>query len=131
MQIGPYTIAPNVVLAPMAGVTDKPFRQLCKQLGAGLAASEMTISDPRFWTTRKSIQRMDHAGEPAPISVQIAGTEPAQLAEAARYNVANGAQIICPRSSRCARDAKCDGVPVAETRDLADLRREILASLKR
>ncbi len=106
MQIGPHTIAPNVVLAPMAGVTDKPFRQLCKQLGAGLAASEMTISDPRFWTTRKSIQRMDHAGEPAPISVQIAGTEPAQLAEAARYNVANGAQIIdinmgCPAKKVC------------------------------
>jgi len=106
MQIGPYTIAPNVVLAPMAGVTDKPFRQLCKQLGAGLAASEMTISAPRFWTTRKSIQRMDHAGEPAPISVQIAGTEPAQLAEAARYNVANGAQIIdinmgCPAKKVC------------------------------
>src|SRR5215468_8985769 len=78
MQIGPYTIAPNVVLAPMAGVTDKPFRLLCKRLGAGLAASEMTISDPRFWNTRKSIHRMDHAGEPAPISVQIAGTEPQQ-----------------------------------------------------
>ena len=106
MQIGPYTIAPNVVLAPMAGVTDKPFRQLCKQLGAGLAASEMTISDPRFWNTRKSIHRMDHAGEPAPISVQIAGTVPQQLAEAARYNVDNGAQIIdinmgCPAKKVC------------------------------
>jgi len=106
MQIGPYSIAPNVVLAPMAGVTDKPFRQLCKQLGAGLAASEMTISDPRFWNTRKSIHRMDHAGEPAPISVQIAGTEPQQLAEAARYNVDNGAQIIdinmgCPAKKVC------------------------------
>ncbi len=106
MQIGPYTIAPNVVLAPMAGVTDKPFRQLCKQLGAGLAASEMTISDPRFWNTRKSIHRMDHDGEPAPISVQIAGTEPQQLAEAARYNVDNGAQIIdinmgCPAKKVC------------------------------
>ncbi|WP_269790167.1 tRNA dihydrouridine synthase DusB [Stenotrophomonas sp. Iso1] len=106
MQIGPYTIAPNVVLAPMAGVTDKPFRQLCKQLGAGLAASEMTISDPRFWNTRKSIHRMDHAGEPAPISVQIAGTEPQQLAEAARYNVDHGAQIIdinmgCPAKKVC------------------------------
>ena len=106
MQIGPYTIAPNVVLAPMAGVTDKPFRQLCKRLGAGLAASEMTISDPRFWNTRKSIHRMDHAGEPAPISVQIAGTEPRQLAEAARYNVDHGAQIIdinmgCPAKKVC------------------------------
>lgn len=106
MQIGPYTIAPNVVLAPMAGVTDKPFRQLCKRLGAGLAASEMTISDPRFWNTRKSIHRMDHAGEPAPISVQIAGTEPQQLADAARYNVDHGAQIIdinmgCPAKKVC------------------------------
>ncbi len=106
MQIGPYTIAPNVVLAPMAGVTDKPFRQLCKRLGAGLAASEMTISDPRFWNTRKSLHRMDHIGEPAPISVQIAGTEPQQLAEAARYNVDHGAQIIdinmgCPAKKVC------------------------------
>ena len=106
MRIGPYDIAPNVVLAPMAGVTDKPFRQLCKRLGAGLAASEMTISDPRFWNTRKSLHRMDHAGEPAPISVQIAGTEPRQLAEAARYNVDHGAQIIdinmgCPAKKVC------------------------------
>lgn len=106
MQIGPYTIAPNVVLAPMAGVTDKPFRLLCKRLGAGLTASEMTISDPRFWTTRKSIHRMDHDGEPAPISVQIAGTEPQQLADAARYNVDHGAQIIdinmgCPAKKVC------------------------------
>ncbi len=106
MQIGPYSIAPNVVLAPMAGVTDKPFRQLCKRLGAGLAASEMTIADPRFWNTRKSIHRMDHAGEPAPISVQIAGTEPKQLAEAASYNVDHGAQIIdinmgCPAKKVC------------------------------
>ncbi len=106
MRIGPYTIEPGVVLAPMAGVTDKPFRLLCKRLGAGLAASEMTISDPRFWNTRKSLQRMDHAGEPDPISVQIAGTEPRQLAEAARYNVDHGAQIIdinmgCPAKKVC------------------------------
>ena len=106
MQIGPYTIAPRVILAPMAGVTDKPFRQLCKRLGAGLAVSEMTISDPRFWRTRKSLQRMDHDGEPAPISVQIAGTEPALMAEAARYNVDHGAQIVdinmgCPAKKVC------------------------------
>lgn len=106
MQIGAYTIQPNVVLAPMAGVTDKPFRQLCKRLGAGLAASEMTISDPRFWNTHKSLRRMDHLGEPAPVSVQIAGTEPRQLAEAARYNVDHGAQIIdinmgCPAKKVC------------------------------
>jgi len=106
MRIGPYTIDPPLILAPMAGVTDKPFRQLCKQLGAGLAVSEMTISDPRFWNTGKSLRRMDHAGEPAPVSVQIAGTEPQQLARAARYNVDHGAQIIdinmgCPAKKVC------------------------------
>ena len=94
MQIGPYLIDPPVVLAPMAGVTDKPFRLLCKRLGAGLAVSEMTNADPRLWHTRKSLQRMDHVGEPEPVSVQIAGYDPAMLAEAARFNVANGAQII-------------------------------------
>ena len=106
MRIGPQSIDTPVVLAPMAGVTDKPFRQLCKRLGAGLAVSEMTISDPRFWKTSKSRTRMDHAGEPAPVSVQIAGTEPGQLAEAARYNVAHGAQIVdinmgCPAKKVC------------------------------
>src|SRR5690606_23646714 len=106
MHIGPYAIAPNVVLAPMAGVTDKPFRLLCKQLGAGLAMSEMTTSDPRFWNTEKSLRRMDHAGEPDPVGVQIAGTEPAQLAEAARYNVDHGARLIdinmgCPAKKVC------------------------------
>lgn len=106
MHIGPHVIEPEVILAPMAGVTDKPFRQLCKRLGAGLAVSEMTISDPRFWHTPKSRTRMDHAGEPAPISVQIAGTEPKQLAEAARFNADHGAQIIdinmgCPAKKVC------------------------------
>ena len=106
MQIGPYTIQPNVILAPMAGVTDKPFRQLCKRLGAGLAVSEMTTDDPRFWETAKSRHRMDHAGEPAPISVQIAGTDPARMAEAARHNVDHGAQLIdinmgCPAKKVC------------------------------
>ena len=106
MQIGPYSIQPAVVLAPMAGVTDKPFRLLVKRLGAGLAVSEMTISDPRFWGTAKSRTRMDHAGEPDPISVQIAGTDPLALAEAARYNVDHGAQIIdinmgCPAKKVC------------------------------
>jgi tRNA-dihydrouridine synthase B len=106
MRIGPYRIEPNVILAPMAGVTDKPFRVLCKQLGAGLAMSEMTTSDPRFWQTTKSLRRMDHAGEPDPVGVQIAGTEPAVLAEAARYNVDHGAQLIdinmgCPAKKVC------------------------------
>ena len=106
MRIGPYLIDPPVVLAPMAGVTDKPFRLLCKRLGAGLAVSEMTNADPRLWHTRKSLQRMDHEGEPEPVSVQIAGYDPAMLAEAARFNVANGAQLIdinmgCPAKKVC------------------------------
>ena len=106
MRIGPHLIEPRVVLAPMAGVTDKPFRQLCKQLGAGLAVSEMTTSDPRFWNTAKSRHRMDHAGEPDPISVQIAGTVPSVMADAARHNVDQGAQIIdinmgCPAKKVC------------------------------
>ena len=106
MRIGPYEIAPRVILAPMAGVTDKPFRVLCKQLGAGLCVSEMTTSDPRFWRTAKSRHRMDHDGEPAPISVQIAGTVPEVMAEAARYNVDHGAQVIdinmgCPAKKVC------------------------------
>jgi len=106
MKIGPYLIDPPIGLAPMAGVTDKPFRQLCKKLGAGLAVSEMTTSDPRLWTTRKSLKRMDHAGEPAPVSVQIAGYDPAMLADAARYNADAGAQIIdinmgCPAKKVC------------------------------
>ena len=106
MQIGPHRIEPKVILAPMAGVTDKTFRLLCKRLGAGLAASEMTTSDPRFWTTAKSLHRMDHVGEPDPVSVQISGTVPAIMADAARYNVDHGAQLIdinmgCPAKKVC------------------------------
>jgi len=106
MRIGPHTIAPHVVLAPMAGVTDKPFRQLCKQLGAGLAVSEMTTADPKLWHTQKSRLRMDHVGEPAPVSVQIAGYDPQMLADAARFNVDQGAQLVdinmgCPAKKVC------------------------------
>ncbi|MDG6347898.1 tRNA dihydrouridine synthase DusB [Luteimonas sp. 8-5] len=106
LQIGPYRIDRPVILAPMAGVTDKPFRVLCKRLGAGLAVSEMTTSDPRFWGTTKSLRRMDHAGEPDPVSVQIAGTDPATMAAAARHNVDHGAQLIdinmgCPAKKVC------------------------------
>jgi len=106
MRIGPHLIDPPLGLAPMAGVTDKPFRLLCKRLGAGLATTEMTTSDPRLWNTRKSLKRMDHAGEPEPISVQIAGYDPAMLADAARYNADQGAQIIdinmgCPAKKVC------------------------------
>jgi tRNA-dihydrouridine synthase B len=114
MQIGPHVIDPPLILAPMAGVTDKPFRLLCKRLGAGYAVSEMTTSDPRLWRTRKSRHRLDHAGEPAPIGVQIAGTEPAALAAAARHAVEHGAEIVdinmgCPAKKapgpvpRCSR----------------------------
>ncbi|MEZ5461136.1 tRNA dihydrouridine synthase DusB [Dokdonella sp.] len=106
MRIGKHPIEPAVVLAPMAGVTDKPFRQLCKRLGAGLAVSEMTTADPRLWHTAKSQRRVDHAGEPDPISVQIAGYDPQMLADAARYNVDLGAQIVdinmgCPAKKVC------------------------------
>ena len=90
----------------MAGVTDKPFRLLCKAMGAGLATSEMTSADPTLWHTAKSQHRMDHRGEPGIISVQIAGTEPEQMAQAARFNVDNGADIIdinmgCPAKKVC------------------------------
>ena len=106
MRIGACELDTPLVLAPMAGVTDKPFRLLCKRLGADLAVSEMTTSDSRLWATRKSRWRMDHAGEPAPISVQIAGADPRALAEAARFNVDHGAQIIdinmgCPAKKVC------------------------------
>ena len=110
MRIGPYTIAPNLILAPMAGVTDRPFRQLCRRLGAGLAVSEMTTSDPRLWHTEKSRLRADHSGEDAPIAVQIAGYDAAMMAAAARHNVEQGAQVIdlnmgCPAKKVCRVDA--------------------------
>lgn len=110
LMIGPYRIDPPLILVPMAGVTDKPFRLLCKRLGAGLAVSEMTTSDPRLWDSKKSRWRMDHVGEPAPISVQIAGYDPQQMADAARFNVDHGAQIIdinmgCPAKKVCKVDA--------------------------
>ncbi len=106
MQIGPYVIDGPAVLAPMAGVTDRPFRILCRSLGAGLAASEMITSDTRLWHTKKTQRRMDHAGEAEPRVVQLAGADPAALAEAARRNVDLGAQIIdinmgCPAKKVC------------------------------
>jgi len=106
MQIGPHQLANRLIVAPMAGVTDRPFRKLCKRLGAGLAISEMVASDPRLWGTPKSQRRIDHAGEAEPIAVQIAGSDPDMMAQAARYNVARGAQIIdinmgCPAKKVC------------------------------
>jgi len=108
MQIGPYTLPSSVVLAPMAGVTDRPFRILCRKLGAGLAASEMLTSDTRLWSTSKSRLRMSHEGEPEPRVVQLAGSESQALAEAARMNVDLGAQIIdlnmgCPAKKVCGK----------------------------
>ncbi|MEJ7668322.1 MAG: tRNA dihydrouridine synthase DusB [Casimicrobiaceae bacterium] len=106
MRIGPYTLSNNLAVAPMAGVTDRPFRQLCKRLGAGYAVSEMVAANPKLWGTDKSRRRLDHSGEVAPIVVQIAGSDPALLADAARYNIDRGAQIIdinmgCPAKKVC------------------------------
>jgi tRNA-dihydrouridine synthase B len=108
LRIGPYLLPSNAVLAPMAGVTDRPFRILCRKLGAGLAASEMLTADTRLWSTPKSRQRMNHEGEPEPRVVQLAGADPQALAEAARLNVALGAQIIdlnmgCPAKKVCGK----------------------------
>jgi tRNA-dihydrouridine synthase B len=106
VKLGPYQLANNVFVAPMAGVTDRPFRQLCKQLGAGYAVSEMAASNPRLWQTEKSARRINHDGEMAPRAVQIAGADPAMLADCARFNVERGAQIIdinmgCPVKKVC------------------------------
>ncbi len=106
MQLGPYTLTSPVFLAPMAGVTDRPFRQLCRSMGAGLVISEMVTSEPHLRNSRKTRLRMDHQGETDPISVQIAGTEPLKMADAARFNVEHGAQIIdinmgCPAKKVC------------------------------
>ena len=108
MRIGPYELSSAVLLAPMAGVTDRPFRQLARSFGAGLAASEMITSDVRLWSTKKTQRRMDHIGEPEPRVVQLAGADPEPLAEAARRNVDLGAQIIdinmgCPAKKVCNR----------------------------
>ncbi|MBU2864899.1 tRNA dihydrouridine synthase DusB [Reinekea forsetii] len=109
-SIGPYRISQPTVLAPMAGVTDQPFRKLCKAQGAGLVVSEMVTSDTRLWTTNKSRWRLNHSGEAEPISIQIAGGEASMLAHAAEQNVKIGAQIIdinmgCPAKKVCNRAA--------------------------
>jgi len=106
MHIGPYQLKNNLIVAPMAGVTDRPFRQLCKRMGAGMAVSEMVASNSLLWGSEKTRRRANHEGEVAPISVQIAGADPAMMAQAARYNVDQGAQIIdinmgCPAKKIC------------------------------
>ncbi len=106
MNIGHFSLANNLFAAPMAGVTDRPFRQLCKALGAGYAVSEMVTSRRDLWHTLKTSRRANHDGEPGPIAVQIAGTDAGMMAEAARYNIDRGAQIIdinmgCPAKKVC------------------------------
>ena len=108
MNIGPFTLANALLVAPMAGVTDRPFRQLCKRLGAGYVVSEMVSSRRDLWHSLKTSRRLDHSGEVAPIAVQIAGTDPAMMAQAAAYNIERGAQIIdinmgCPAKKVCNR----------------------------
>ena len=107
-NIGPYQIQNQTVLAPMAGVTDLPFRRLCRKMGAGLVVSEMVAADPNTWSTRKSRLRVQFGDEPAPRSVQIAGYDPQMMAEAALFNVQLGAEIIdinmgCPAKKVCKR----------------------------
>ncbi len=106
MQIGPYILKNNLIVAPMAGVTDRPFRQLCKNMGAGMAVSEMVSSNSLLWGSKKTQRRANHEGEVSPISVQIAGADPEMMAAAARYNAEQGAQIIdinmgCPAKKIC------------------------------
>jgi tRNA-dihydrouridine synthase B len=106
MRVGSRTLRNNLFVAPMAGVTDRPFRQLCKKFGAGLAVSEMVASNSLLWGSHKTRRRANHEGEVDPISVQIAVADPAMMADAARYNVAQGAQIIdinmgCPAKKVC------------------------------
>ena len=106
MRIGPYALPNALFVAPMAGVTDRPFRRLCKRLGAGYAVSEMVTSRPELRDSLKTSRRADHTGEPGPIAVQIAGTDAEMMADAARYNIDRGAQIIdinmgCPAKKVC------------------------------
>ena len=106
MNIGHFVLANRFMVAPMAGVTDRPFRQLCRRLGAGYAVSEMVTSRPDLWKSLKTSRRTNHDGEPGPIAVQIAGTDAAMMAQAAAYNVERGAQIIdinmgCPAKKVC------------------------------
>ena len=106
VKIGPHLLPNNLFVAPMAGVTDRPFRQLCRRLGAGYAVSEMVTSRKDLWNSLKTSRRANHEGEPGPVAVQIAGTDAAMMAEATAYNIERGAQIIdinmgCPAKKVC------------------------------
>ena len=121
MRLGAFELPNRLFVAPMAGVTDRPFRQLCRRLGAGYAVSEMVTSQRALWASLKTSRRADHAGEPGPIAVQIAGVDPLEMADAARYNIDRGAQIIdinmgCPAKKVCnvwAGSALMSNVPLA------------------
>jgi tRNA-dihydrouridine synthase B len=123
MHIGPIELPNNLFVAPMAGVTDRPFRQLCKRLGAGYAVSEMVTSKRELWASLKTSRRANHEGESAPIAVQIAGVDPAEMADAARYNIDRGARVIdinmgCPAKKVCnvfAGSALMSNVPLAQS----------------
>src|SRR5690554_4116875 len=131
--IGSHRIDSQVLLAPMAGVTDRPFRQLCRRLGAGLAVSEMITADTRLWHSRKTRTRLDHAGESGPIAVQIAGSDPVMMAEAAQMSVAMGAQIIdinmgCPAKKVCKKAA--GSALLKDERLVADILQAVRAAVE-
>jgi tRNA-dihydrouridine synthase B len=132
VKIGPYLLRNNVFVAPMAGVTDRPFRQLCKQLGAGYAVSEMAASNPRLWQSEKTSRRTNHDGEMEPRAVQIAGADPAMLAECAQYNVRRGAQIIdinmgCPVKKVC--NSWCGSALLQDERLVAEILRAVVTAV--
>lgn len=132
MQLGPYTLPNNVFLAPMAGVTDPPFRQLCRELGAGYTVSEMVSANPRLWETPKSRKRMAGQDEPAPRAVQITGAEPAVMADCARYNVDLGAQIIdinmgCPVRKVC--NNWCGSALLQDEKRVADILEAVVSAV--
>lgn len=133
LQIGPYLLRNNVFLAPMAGVTDRPFRQLCKKLGAGYAVSEMAASNPRLWQTEKSARRTNHDGEMEPKAVQIAGANPLELAQCAQFNVDRGAQIIdinmgCPVKKVC--NQWCGSALLQNEKLVADILQAVVGAVK-
>ena len=132
MVIGPHALPNNVFVAPMAGVTDRPFRRLCKSLGAGHAVSEMAASNPRLWASEKTARRLNHDGERAPVAVQLAGADAHMLAEAARYNVDRGAQIIdinmgCPAKKVC--NVACGSALLKDVSQVARILEAVVAAV--
>jgi len=132
VNIGPHSLRNNVFVAPMAGVTDRPFRQLCKQLGAGYAVSEMAASDPRLWASEKTSRRTNHDGEMEPKAVQIAGADPAVLAACAKFNVDRGAQIIdinmgCPVKKVC--NSWCGSALLQNEKLVAEILEAVVAAV--